>query len=229
MTDFHSHILPGVDDGSRNVTQSLSMLRMLQQQGVEAVALTPHFYARHQHPERFLYERDRAWEALREQVTPDLPAMRLGAEVLYYRGISRSQSLPDLCLEGTRLLLLEMPTGKWTPFEIDEVRDLARGSDMKVLLAHIDRYWHEQKASVWSSLLDEGVLFQVNTGAFAHRRLCRPMLRLIANRCVYALGTDCHDTAQRAPKVTEARELILRRLGPAAWESLDRRRFDDEW
>lgn len=229
MTDFHTHILPGIDDGSQNVSQSLDMLRSLKQQGVDAVALTSHFYAKHENPERFLSKRAAAFEALQSHLTPDLPATRLGAEVLYFRGISRSQSLPDLCLEGTRMLLLEMPAGKWTPFEVDETLDLIRGGEVQVMLAHIDRYWLDQKSSVWDALLNAGALFQVNTGAFSVRRLCRPMLRLIADRCVYALGTDCHDTAQRAPNVTDARDLILRRLGQEAWEHLDRRSFDDEW
>ena len=229
MTDFHTHILPGVDDGSQAVSQSLAMLQMLRQQGVDSVALTPHFYAKHQNPQQFLSKRAAAYEALREQVTPDLPAMRLGAEVLYFRGISRSQALSDLCLEGTRLLLLEMPAGKWTPFEIDETRDLARGGEVQVLLAHIDRYWREQKSSVWESLLNAGVMFQVNTGAFSIRRLSRSMLRLVADGAVFALGTDCHDTGTRGPNVTEAREIILRRLGQGPWDRLDRRSFDDTW
>lgn len=43
MVDFHCHILPGVDDGSKSVEQSLQMLHLEQQQGVDAVILTPHF------------------------------------------------------------------------------------------------------------------------------------------------------------------------------------------
>ena len=229
MTDFHCHILPGIDDGSQSVSQSLSMLQQLKQQGVDEVALTPHFYAKHQHPESFLRARAAAYEALRAQVTPDLPAMRLGAEVLYFRGISRSQSLPDLCLQGTHLLLLEMPFGKWTPMEIDETLDLARGGEVQVLLAHIDRYWLDQKPAVWRSLMDAGVLFQINAGAFRTRRLCRPMLRLIADGRVFALGTDCHDTEHRAPNMTEAKDIILRRLGQEAWEPLAQRSFEDCW
>ena len=228
MTDFHSHILPGVDDGSRDVSQSLSMLRALHQQGVEAVALTPHFYAKEQNPEQFLQRRARAFEQLSAQVTPELPAMRLGAEVLYFRGISQAQSLPDLCLEGTRLLLLEMPTGTWTQSEIGEVRTLARSGVITVLLAHIERYWFDQKKTVWEMLQDDGVLFQINTHALQHRRLCRPMIRLIRNGAIYALGTDCHDNADRGPDVEKAREIILRRAGQEAWERLDRRSFDDE-
>ena len=45
LTDFHSHILPGIDDGSKRVSDSLAMLKILRSQGVERVIFTPHFYA----------------------------------------------------------------------------------------------------------------------------------------------------------------------------------------
>ena len=54
MIDFHSHILPAMDDGSKNIEESLQMLRMLQEQGVERVIATPHFYADENPPDVFL-------------------------------------------------------------------------------------------------------------------------------------------------------------------------------
>ena len=58
MIDFHSHILPGVDDGSKNLLMSLTMLRRLYEQGVTKVAATPHFYADKQSPDSFARKRD---------------------------------------------------------------------------------------------------------------------------------------------------------------------------
>ena len=57
MIDFHSHILPAMDDGSRNIEESLQMLRMLQEQGVERVIATPHFYADENPPVLKLFRR----------------------------------------------------------------------------------------------------------------------------------------------------------------------------
>ena len=68
LTDFHSHILPEVDDGSRSVRQSLEMLRLEGEQGIRRVVATPHFYARQDTPERFLRRRERAWNALRGEM-----------------------------------------------------------------------------------------------------------------------------------------------------------------
>ena len=53
-TDFHSHILPGMDDGSRSVEESLGMLRMEAKHGIRRIVATPHFYARQNSPTEFL-------------------------------------------------------------------------------------------------------------------------------------------------------------------------------
>ena len=64
VTDFHSHILPAIDDGSATVEESVAMLRMEAEQGITHVVATPHFYAAHQTPETFLQARDAAEAAL---------------------------------------------------------------------------------------------------------------------------------------------------------------------
>ena len=57
VIDFHSHILPGIDDGSASVEQSIAMLRMEAEQGIDHVVATPHFYPQYDTPEHFLRKR----------------------------------------------------------------------------------------------------------------------------------------------------------------------------
>ena len=64
--DFHSHILPGIDDGSKSVEESLAMLRMAGEQGIECVVATPHFYPRYDSPKKFLARRAEAEAQLRD-------------------------------------------------------------------------------------------------------------------------------------------------------------------
>ena len=109
MIDFHSHILPGIDDGSENVETSLQMIAALKEQGVDTICATSHFYATERTPQRFLFRREEAFEALKASLPADAPKILLGAEVLYFPGIAHMEELPELCLEGTNLLLLEMP------------------------------------------------------------------------------------------------------------------------
>ena len=59
MIDFHSHILPGIDDGSPDVETSLRMIAAQQRQGIDTVIATSHFYASQRTPSHFLERRDR--------------------------------------------------------------------------------------------------------------------------------------------------------------------------
>ena len=140
MIDFHSHILPMLDDGSKSVDESLEMLRMLSEQGVKRVVATPHFYANDESVDDFLKRRAESFERLKGHLTDDLPEIMLGAEVRYYNGISRLDRLRKLTVENSRLLLLEMSTAKWTEYVVNELIELSNSGDLTVALAHIERY-----------------------------------------------------------------------------------------
>ena len=60
IIDFHTHVLPGMDDGSKSVEMSMEMLRREAAQGIRQVIATPHFYPWREHPEQFLERRDQA-------------------------------------------------------------------------------------------------------------------------------------------------------------------------
>ena len=107
--DFHSHILPGIDDGSASVQQSVEMLRMEAEQGIKYVVATPHFYPKHDTLEHFLARRTRAEARLREEMTKHtgLPEVSVGAEVYYFSGISESDAIRDLTIAGKKFILLE--------------------------------------------------------------------------------------------------------------------------
>ena len=83
MFDCHCHILPGIDDGSKNVQMSLAMLDMEVRQGVEGIIFTPHFYADMNSPETFLRRRERALAELEASLDqlPQVPAYTVGSEV----------------------------------------------------------------------------------------------------------------------------------------------------
>ena len=83
IIDFHSHILPGIDDGSQSVEESIALLRKEAEQGVTQVIATPHFYPRYDAPEQFLKRRSEAEAALREEMSKHsgLPQLFVGAEV----------------------------------------------------------------------------------------------------------------------------------------------------
>ena len=111
MIDFHSHILPEMDDGAESLETSLAMLRESKRQGVDVICSTSHFYADEEDPHSFLSRRGTAYLRLCSAMgdSPDYPKIVLGAEVLYFPGISVADEIKALRLMGTPFLLIEPP------------------------------------------------------------------------------------------------------------------------
>ena len=227
MIDFHSHILPGIDDGSRNVKMSLGMIEALGRQGVDTICATSHFYVSQRTPEHFLERRQEAYELLEPVLNDDAPRILLGAEVLYFPGISRLESLPDLCLEGTDVLLLEMPFTEWQEYWVREVQDLALSGEFTILMAHIERYYARQPRQVWDRLLELDVLMQANADYFLQQdsifrfRNRNSAVKLLREGRIHLLGTDTHNLSSRPPRMKEARDVIREELGKQALERID--------
>lgn len=208
MFDFHTHILPNVDDGSQSVAESLAMLAELTRQGVSGVAATPHYYAHCSSPDRFFEARQDAWNRLKPNLPPETPEIRLGAEVQYFEGIHRLRELEQFRLEGTNLLLIEMPMCKWTDRMQSCILEINRQDTITVLLAHIERYMRYQNAKVLDKLQSEGVLMQASASFFIEKH--RTALKLFRKGRIHLLGSDAHNMTQRAPNLGDALEIIGR-------------------
>lgn len=227
MVDFHSHILPGIDDGSKNVSESLKLLKMLSAQGIKVVAATPHFYPEDESLENFLLRRRDSYRKLKPLLSEDSPRIRLGAEVYYYKGISRLYGLQSLCLKGSRLLLLEMPSAPWTEYTLRELISLASSGEFKVALAHIERYSRYQKPEIWDRLLAAGLIMQANASFFLDWKTRRKAISLLSSDRIQLIGSDCHNMTSRPPQIGEAFEQISEKLGDSfmnhligLWKSL---------
>ncbi len=215
MTDFHSHILPGMDDGSRSLEESLSMLEALGSQGVRAVAATSHFYPDRESTDSFLARRAAALEKLIPALPQESPRVIPGAEVCYYSGISRMEGLDRLCLEGTRILLLEMPIERWSEHTLQELRYLASSGRLQLMIAHIERPAPYQRPQVLEELVRLGVLFQSNASQFLGGLWTRHRaLEQLSRGLIHVLGSDCHNLTTRPPRLKAAYEAIARRFGP---------------
>lgn len=222
MIDFHSHILPQMDDGSHSTAESLQMLQMLSEQGVSKVVATPHFYASENTPEQFLRRRSVAWEKLSAQLSKALPDIFLGAEVCYYEGICRSKELSALCIQGTNLLLLEMPFENWSTRMLNDLLELGHRSDLRIVLAHAERYPLFKRKDVWQCVREAPILLQSNAEFFLRLRTRKMALRLLEENCIHLLGSDCHSVNHRPPQIGPAASLIQRYLDESILERMDR-------
>lgn len=229
MLDFHSHILPEIDDGAKDVEESCAMLSMLKEQGVTTVALTPHYIAMDESPREFLENRQKSFEILSSEIeccSGSLPKLLLGAEVYYYPGISKMEDLSTLTLEGTNLLLLEMPMTTWGEYAFREIEEIINTSSLTVVLAHIERYFKYIKKNDIERLLDMGALLQVNASFFFARSTKRRALKMFKNGYLSFIGSDCHSTKHRPPRIGEAIDVIKDKFGQQSVEDFFNKQKD---
>lgn len=223
--DLHSHFLPGIDDGSHSAEESLRMLRESARQHVGVMIATPHFYANQNSPERFLRHRAAAFEQLlqaqelaKEQV--EWPAIFCGAEVAYFTGMSNCEALPQLCIEGTNILLLEMPFCRWSNTVMQDVYSIRRQFGIQLVIAHIERYIDEQPAGTLDEMLNEGILIQANAESFLHWMGRGRALRRVQEKKIHFISTDCHNMTTRPPDMAQAMAVIEKKCGEAAVQTL---------
>ena len=208
MIDFHAHILPEMDDGSRSPEESAAMLTAMSEQGVTAVVATPHFYPDSEDPTSFLARRKAAVEKLRSVWNPGMPKVYLGAEVAFFNGISRSAALPQLCTIGTDMLLVEMPFLRWPSTVIGELDALRTERGFVVIVAHIERYAEMQPRGIEQDLAGRGILLQANAEYYLSRHTARQALRQYGAGVIPLLGSDAHNMTFRPPKLGEAAALL---------------------
>ena len=216
MTDLHTHILPGMDDGARDVETSLRMLCMEHRQGVETVALTPHFYCDTESVDSFLKRRQTAFERLEEAISrlPDgemLPHRMLGAEVAWAPHMDRWERLSELCYAGSDYLLLELPFSTWSADMFRRLYELMDRTGVTPVIAHIDRYWGLIDKRALEELFTMGLPVQISAAALTHWRTRGTAMRLLRQRKVQLLISDAHGDTERAPNLADAMKVIRRR------------------
>lgn len=210
LIDFHSHFLPQIDDGSRNVEESVKILDVMAESEIDKLIATPHFYCTEQSVEEFLEHRRGAFEKLQPHLKAEHPELGFGAEVLYDRSLVNYEKLPELCIEGTSWLLLEMPYTDLDDSIIDGVAAIVDRGDLKVLVAHIERYLNFTSMKRLEQLMRLDVLGQINARSlmsFTSRRRC---MKLIEHGYVHVLGSDYHRIGRGDVTVDKGYEVITK-------------------
>ncbi len=208
MIDFHTHILPGMDDGSSSIQESIALLDAEREQGVETVILTPHYHPGKETPAQFVQRRQDAMNKLDAWVSMNPVRLYAGAEVEYFDGICQAEGLELLTIEGTNLFLLEMPYCAWTERMIRDVLEISGLRSIAVVLAHIERYLDLQSVATLDCLLKNGILFQANASFFLNWKSRRRARKMLQNGQIHFIGSDCHNTDRRPPNIGKITQYI---------------------
>ena len=140
MTDLHCHILPGIDDGAKDVSVSLELLRKEYEDGVRNIAFTSHFNSERTTVEAFLEKRAAAYARLTEALKEEPMDFRfkLGSEVYFSPNLCELDA-KALCMGDTAYMLIEFPTTH-KPHFIKQTLYALQEQGILPLIAHIERY-----------------------------------------------------------------------------------------
>lgn len=215
MTDLHSHILPGIDDGAEDIESALRLVDLEYDQGIEDIALTSHYNCEDSSIEAFLDKRGESFARLQERMNNSKKKIcfKLGCEV-YFSLRLLEMNFERLCLEGTNLLLLELPTNYKPPF-FKEALDYFQSIDVVPLIAHVERYSYVlREPTLLAEWVEMGAYAQINAGTFlVQNQKMKMSLNFLKWGLAHVVASDTHSLVKRPPLIRQALEEIQKHLG----------------
>lgn len=214
--DIHCHILPGLDDGSGSLRESIRMLRMAAKQGIYTVIATPHYSVDFENcdPERIRDFCRNLEAAAREQIHPDF-RIYPGQEIFYSnRAVELLIHGRLLTLAETNYILVEFLPNVPYSYLYKAVNELVLAGYTPIL-AHVERYGVLRKPGRLEELVSMGAQMQINYRSVGRpwyqetTRWCRKMLK---NQSIQFLGTDMHNSNTRRPQTQEAELWMAKHL-----------------
>lgn len=218
FTDIHSHIMPGVDDGAQSMEESLAMLRMAKEEGINRIILTPH-----QKPGRRCVSVQGTKKCARElqerldQLQIDI-RLYTGSECLYSHDLAERLQRGEICtMAGSRYVLTEfMPDEGWAYIRDGIYRLTCHG--YLPIVAHVERYMQVVRdMDRVHELVDMGSYIQVNSGSitglygFGMKRIAK---RLLEEGTVHFVATDAHrQSGKRSVQLKRCAAYLAKKYG----------------
>lgn len=227
--DVHSHILPELDDGSKSMEQSVSMLRIAFEEGIGTIIATPHNMPGKGCPSAEKIQR--RITALRQAAKEEgIPVkIFMGTEYFFREEVLELlEENQAITYPGTNCVLVE-----FDPFA-DKlyIRNAAReiwALGYVPVLAHVERYASlmERDYAVIADMQKMGALIQVNCSSVIGengRKVQKDVKALLKAGLVDLVGTDAHSDGRRAPRMLECEKYIEKKFGSETAEQLFRAR-----
>lgn len=200
MTDVHSHILFGVDDGSSSIEESIELLKELKRVGFNNVILTPHYIDSSE------YNLDNSaktkrFELLKEAVKDIGVNIYLGNEIFIDENIiSFIKSNLVFTLNNTRCILIELPFNNKI-INLEDILYELKHIGLLPVIAHPERYsYFQENYELVENLRNEGVMFQGNFASILgyYGRSSEKLLKMmLKDGFIDFLGTDVHHTKKK--------------------------------
>jgi protein-tyrosine phosphatase len=209
-----------MDDGAADAEESLKLLKLLKDDGVDVVVATPHLYLHKQDMDGFIRKRGESANELDRAVKGgDYPQIVVGAEVYFSPALS-GLPLKELCVAGTGHMMLELPCESFSAAFLNTLANFLSACEVNIILAHIERYFDYNKPEVMDEILSYGVLAQANCDSFEQARYRKTLFKLIKSGKVRLIGTDSHSAERRPPAFGKSERVIRKKLSDDTFEGL---------
>ncbi len=215
--DVHCHILPGLDDGAKSMEQAMEMISISVDNGISDIILTPHYKIdRCEHSKEKILERIQELEINVKQKNSDVK-LYAGTELMYSEDcISLLEQEKILTLNGTKVLLVEFhPSDNIKYIKESLYKIICAGYNP--LLAHIERY--ENLVGEYDDIedvIEQGTYIQVNASSVIgkHGMKIKKFIKMLMKYdMLHFIGTDAHNTSDRAPHIGECAKYIEKKFG----------------
>lgn len=224
--DFHCHLVPGVDDGSKNMEESLAALREDYDQDVRWVICTPHVTAdlSHEAEEKIKTSFSELERRLKETDFGSEMEIYLGCEFMYSESLADRLAAGELwTMAGSSYILVEfLPSAAYEEL-YQAVRRLCALGYIPIL-AHVERYLCLHKnADKFREMNEAGAYFQINTpglnGTVFNKKTAY-VRGLCKSGLIHFLGTDSHGMAYRRPDMKKGVQWVMRNCDRSLGEKM---------
>lgn len=214
--DIHTHILPGVDDGAKNMEETIAMLKMAYEEGILTIIATPHYTCGKGNVKvEELQEKKKQVEEEAKKIDKDF-SIYLGNELFYSDGIINDlKSGKALTLADSRYVLVEfMPSAPYEKIRLAIHKFVLAG--YAPIIAHMERYQClYRKEELIEELIELGAYIQMNTGSlkggFFNQEVSNNK-KMVSLGLVHFFGSDCHNTGQRMPRMESTLENLRKKV-----------------
>lgn len=225
MIDLHHHLLPGVDDGPRDLSESVEMCRMAADEGIDTIVVTPHVLRGRWRPLSRLELTDKL-DTVRAAAGAH-PRLLLGSEYFFAHDMADALHGDAIVpLAASRYVLFELASNSVPPM-LEQPLYRTQLEGWVPVLAHPERNTvFQENPELLAALIHHGMRVQVTatslTGAFGAKAAAAAEI-FLRRRLVHFVATDAHNTTKRPPRVKEAIGVLTELAGTDAADALTRR------
>lgn len=217
--DMHSHILPGVDDGARDIEETCKMLRIAYDEGIRVIVATPHHHKRRGMATLEQLKAQLALVRKEAKKIGDDFRVYLGAEVFFGHDVAGELKRGEIAtFNDSDYIMLEFSPGDEFGYIQNAIQQVQM-TGYQVIVAHAERYQCLLKdLERMEHLTNMGAYIQVNAGSIVGNSgwgVKRTVARMLKYELVHFVGTDTHDAVQRPPEIAKAAALLKKKYGEA--------------